>query len=130
MSKMDYVIRLITCRFSTGSQKGKEDLIPRISLDSNGSAYPFTMTQRQFPVRLAFSMTINKAQGQTLSKVAIFLNDPVFGHGQLYVALSRSGNPNCTKILIRNVKNKQGKFPGKPGQYTDNIVYTEAIDFM
>ena len=34
------------------------------------------------------------------------------------------------KILIRNVQNKQGKFPGKPGQYTDNIVYTEAIDFM
>ena len=123
-------IRLLTCRFSTGPQKGKEVLIPRISLDSNGNAYPFTMTRRQFPVRLAFSMTINKAQGQTLSKVAIFLNDPVFGHGQLYVALSRSGNPNCTKILIRNVKNKQGKFPGKTGQYTDNIVYTEAIDLM
>jgi len=75
-------------------------------------------------------MTIDKAQGQTLSKVAIFLNDPVFRHGQLYVALSRSGNPNCTKILIRNVENKQGKFPGKPGQYTENIVYTEAIDLM
>ena len=75
-------------------------------------------------------MTIDKAQGQTLSKVAIFLNDPVFRHGQLYVALSRSGNPNCTKILIRNVENEQGKFPGKPGQYTENIAYTEAIDLM
>jgi ATP-dependent exoDNAse (exonuclease V) alpha subunit len=33
-------------------------------------------------------MTINKAQGQTIPNVGIFLPDAVFSHGQLYVALS------------------------------------------
>ena len=41
-------------------------------------------------MRLAYSMTINKAQGQTFDKVGIYLPAPVFSHGQLHVALSRA----------------------------------------
>ena len=33
-------------------------------------------------IRKAFAMTINKAQGQTLEKVAIWLEEHCFGHGQ------------------------------------------------
>ncbi|KAL9230871.1 hypothetical protein vseg_006165 [Gypsophila vaccaria] len=35
-------------------------------------------------------MTINKAQGQTLDRVRIYLPQPIFSHGQLYVAQSRA----------------------------------------
>lgn len=34
-------------------------------------------------------MTINKVQGQILVEVGLYLPQPVFNHGQLYVAISR-----------------------------------------
>jgi ATP-dependent exoDNAse (exonuclease V) alpha subunit len=50
---------------------------------------PFKIKRKQFPIRLAFSMTIKKAQGQTFDKICLDLTKPVFSHGQLYVGLSR-----------------------------------------
>jgi ATP-dependent DNA helicase PIF1 len=61
---------------------------------------PFTLCRRQFPVRPAFAMTINKVQGQTLKMVDIFLPKPVFTHGQLYVAMSRIGCPEGMKLPV------------------------------
>jgi ATP-dependent exoDNAse (exonuclease V) alpha subunit len=52
----------------------------------------FPLYRYQFPVAVAFALTINKAQGQSLDVVSIYLPQPVFGHGQLYVALSRVTN--------------------------------------
>ena len=40
---------------------------------------------------MALAMTINKAQGKTLIRVGVYLHETVFAHGQLYVALARSG---------------------------------------
>ena len=65
-------------------------LIPRIRLAPSDINLPFVLERRQFPVRLAYSMTINKAQSQTFDKVGIYLPAPVFSHDQLYVALSRA----------------------------------------
>jgi ATP-dependent DNA helicase PIF1 len=45
-------------------------------------------------------MTINKAQGQTLSHVGLMLKDTVFSHGQLHVALSRVTNFHNLHIVI------------------------------
>ncbi|KAF1883265.1 hypothetical protein Lal_00030370 [Lupinus albus] len=72
----------------------------------------------QFPVRLSFALTINKAQGQTIPNVGIYLPNHVFGHGQLYVALSRGVSKATTKILI-----KEGKIPGEDGDFTKNIIF-------
>ena len=54
---------------------------------------------------------------------------PVFGHGQLYVALSRSGNPPSGHRGVRIVApdtpdGKQGRFEGHDGVYTRNVVGT------
>ena len=48
---------------------------------------------RQYPVRLAFAVTIHKSQGQTFENVVIDVGHGTFAHGQMYVALSR-----CTTL--------------------------------
>lgn len=89
---------LIVCQFQqhviyvkiiTGTHAGSYVFIPRITLSPSNVDLPFTLKRHQFPVRPAFALTINKAQGQTLKCVGLFLPTPVFSHGQLYVAFSR-----------------------------------------
>ncbi|KAG5565504.1 hypothetical protein RHGRI_001408 [Rhododendron griersonianum] len=79
------------------------------------------MKRRQFPIKLAFSMTINKSQGQTLKNVGLYLPNSCFSHGQLYVVLSRVTSPRGLKILIVNK-------PGMPDDVTQNIVYNEIYN--
>ena len=43
----------------------------------------------QYPLRLAFAITIHKSQGKTFDKTIIDIGSGTFAHGQMYVALSR-----------------------------------------
>jgi ATP-dependent DNA helicase PIF1 len=61
--------------------------------------FPFQFKRKQFPIRLSFSMTVNKSQGQTIPNVGVYLPAPVFSHGQLYVAMSRATARTNIKIL-------------------------------
>ncbi|CAG8752482.1 25946_t:CDS:2, partial [Gigaspora margarita] len=88
--------------------------IPRISLTSSISELPFILRWRQFPIQLAFAMTINKSQGQSVKHVGLDLRTLVFSHGQLYVALSHCTSLRNIKILLSPNSN-----------YTLNIVYLE-----
>ena len=47
----------------------------------------------QYPLKLAWSVTIHKSQGKTFNKVIIDIDRGTFAHGQMYVALSR-----CTTL--------------------------------
>jgi ATP-dependent exoDNAse (exonuclease V) alpha subunit len=51
-------------------------------------------TFKQFPIRLAYAITIHKCQGMTLDKALIDLSTGAFASGQIYVALSRCKNLN------------------------------------
>ena len=55
----------------------------------------------QFPVRLAWAVTIHKSQGQTFDNVCIDIGSGTFATGQLYVALSR-----CTSFEGINLRQK------------------------
>jgi len=109
--------RLLKVRIITGPKAGETALIPRINFVPTDSQLPFKMRRRQFPVRVAFAMTMNKSQGQSLKKVGMDLCNPVFSHGQLYVALSRGTNKSGVKALLPEGSNGR----------TTNIVYKEAL---
>ncbi|XP_065650363.1 uncharacterized protein LOC136078518 [Hydra vulgaris] len=57
----------------TGVSGGKRVFVPQIQLAPLDSSLPFVLKRCQFPVRLAYSMTINKSQGQTFDRVSAYL---------------------------------------------------------
>ena len=118
---------ILKAKIVTGLEhcKGKFVLIPRIILQTQKKKLGFVLKRKQFPIRLAYCMTINKSQGQSLRNVGLHLPRPCFGHGQLYVALSRVGDPNWIKVLVVDSK-EQGYYDGFT--YTKNIVYNELLN--
>lgn len=72
----------------------------------------------QFPITLSFALTINKAQGQSLTKIGIYNDKPLFSHGQLYVALSRGKKKENIKVFSTNRNDKK---------LINNIVFEEIV---
>lgn len=54
----------------------------------------------QYPVKLAYAVSIHKSQGLTFDEVTIDLSLPCFAKGQLYVGLSRVTSPKGLKIIV------------------------------
>ncbi|GFU70857.1 ATP-dependent DNA helicase [Trichonephila clavipes] len=103
---------VIEATILTGKFKGEDVLLPRIPMIPTDM--PFEFKRLQFPVRLAFTMTINKAQGQSLQVCGLNLENPCFSHGQLYVACSRVEKPSDLFVYA-------------PDGKTRNIVYATAL---
>ncbi|CAH9053130.1 unnamed protein product [Cuscuta epithymum] len=119
----DFRDHVINCSIATGEHMGKNVFIPKIPLQATEDAKcPIPFKRHQFPIKLCFAMTINKSQGQTFDYVGIYLREPVFSHGQLYVAMSRAQRADCLKILICN-KDRSGST-----NLTPNIVYEEILE--
>ena len=111
---------ILECVIAGGEHNGRVVLIPRIFLRPKDREFPFEWSRKQFPVNVAFAMTINKSQGQTLRNVGIWLQDTCFAHGQLYVCVSRVSSPSSLRFAIRQVE-------GFPPNATSNVVYKEVL---
>jgi hypothetical protein len=108
---------MIYCKIISGDKSGQDVFIPRITLECSKNL-PVTFYRKQFPLRLALAMTINKSQGQTLDKVGLKLDKvEVFSHGQLYVGISRVKNYESLKIKLKS--EAEGK--------TKNIVHRAVL---
>ncbi|XP_021985483.1 ATP-dependent DNA helicase PIF1-like [Helianthus annuus] len=112
--------RIIEAKVISGNNIGTRTFIPRINLSPSDKRIPFKLQRRQFPIAVCFAMTINKSQGQSLSKVGLFLKQPVFTHGQLYVAVSRVKSMDGLRMLILDVE-------GNVTNKTTNVVYKEIF---
>ncbi|XP_024990580.1 uncharacterized protein LOC112524867 [Cynara cardunculus var. scolymus] len=112
--------RVIEAQVIAESNFGSRTFIPRMSLTPIDKRIPFKFQRRQFPIVVCFAMTINKSQGQSLSKVGLFLRQPVFTHSQLYVALSIVKSKQGLKVLIMD-------YDGIIDSKTTNVVYKEVF---
>ena len=102
---------LLFLKVAAGQYKGKTLTLPRVECSPGDQNFPIEgFTRLQFPVRVCFAMTINKAQGQSIcGRLGLDLRHDCFSHGQLYVALSRATHPKniyvCTKNSLKQTKN-------------------------
>ncbi|KXN91865.1 ATP-dependent DNA helicase PIF1 [Leucoagaricus sp. SymC.cos] len=111
--------RVLHCKIISGDTRfaNKEVIIPRIQLSPSAETLPIPLKHCQFPVHLAFAMTINKSQGQSVKYVEINLQTFVFSHGQLYVAFSCCTSHYCIRVLL----------PQQYNNKTVNVVYKEVL---
>ncbi|KAL7583721.1 hypothetical protein Lser_V15G43784 [Lactuca serriola] len=97
--------RVIEAFIISGSNIGNRTFIPRMSLTPSENKIPFKFQRRQFPLVVCFAMTINKSQGQSLSKVGLFLKDPVFTHGKGYrIRIGELGTNECVSFIRKASK--------------------------
>ncbi|KAJ8457646.1 hypothetical protein ONZ45_g18233 [Pleurotus djamor] len=92
--------RVLEVRLLGGDHDGEIAFIPRVSLIPTATAdFAFRFRRRQFPVRLAFALTINKAQGQSISGIAVLTNPRAVNDNRNVYFDANFWLPNDTQIL-------------------------------
>ena len=110
----------IQAQIINGTHFGNKVIIPRLRITPSDKRLPLKIVRKQYPISVSFAMTINKSQGQPLSKVGLYLPRPVFTHGQLHVALSRVKSKKGLKVVVSDDN-------GNLSNSTINVVYKEVL---
>ena len=104
-------------------------LIPRIPLLSKENDFSCIFSRLQFPVILAYYLTFNRAQGQSLERCGLLLPQSVFNHGLLYTGFSRCGDPMNTFVYANQEEFEDVREILPQNQpLTRNVVYPEAFN--
>ena len=127
-----YIIKEMTARLIKAEKldggPNSELLIPRIPMISKDTDFPVPFKRLQFPVLLAYYLTLNRAQGQSLDRAGIYLPQSVFSHGHFYVGCSKCGDPDNVFMYADQSEFEHLKEHLEDGKYyTRNIVYPEVF---
>ena len=112
---------------------GEVHFLPRIRFRFTlpyGQSYEITRTQ--FPLRLAYAISINKSQGQQYEDILFDTTHQAFTHGHLYVAMSRITKYNGISFFTFQsfVSSEKGSNNGEEDNIIillQNIVYPDLI---
>jgi ATP-dependent DNA helicase PIF1 len=100
---------IIHVKLLTGTRMNSVVMLPKccFSVLPEASGLPHSFSRTQFPIAVAYCVTVHKSQGQTFNKVGLHFSSDAFAHGQLYVALSRTGSWRQIVVLDQDfLKNK------------------------
>ena len=81
---------------------------------------------KQFPIKLAWAVTIHKSQGKTFDNVIIDIGRGTFCHGQLYVALSRCRTIDGM-VLKRPISDRDVIMDRRIAEFFTNYHYQKSL---
>jgi len=111
-------------KVQTLNQNTSIHLIPRIHFKFRlpfGESYQ--LSRKQFPLRLAYCISINKSQGQELSKVLCDFRVSPFTHGHTYVSATRVRHYKDLAYIV----NPDSYTFETDVPYINNVVYPELL---
>lgn len=86
-----------------------------------------TGTFTQYPIRLAWAVTVHKSQGKTFDRVMIDMGRGAFAHGQVYVALSRCTN-FAGVILTKKIQKGHIRMDWRVAKFLTMVQYKKAAE--
>ena len=98
MDDADITQDTVPCRFCSGPRLFREVFLSRRFFEVEGANGEVIGTRRQFPIHLAYAVTVHKLQGLTVPWLVIDATN-IQGIGQLYTALSRVPALRSVKII-------------------------------